>query len=277
MFSHHSNLAQVWEHLQGRHDIASLVREIIGQHSIDTSLLERDNRTIQEKFRAIGWIKTIFDSQRCYLTGLSTGVAACPPYILSCLLSPPLLLSTLMYLIHVKTDLFSSRTTLITRDLTRPRLVLAQTILSGFRLLLLHKEPLATNDLRRLQEAISQAWRDDRLFGAERFIVSDLFAEALNALEDPTRANPYQRERANAKLPMYAMGLVSCTRFLRVRSTFGLNHILGLLMRVWKRRWGAHLYLHFRLEDDPGYILCTALILPILCAERNDGVTYLQP
>lgn len=215
MFSQHLNLAQVWDHLQGRHDVASLVREIIGQHSLDTSLQERDPHTIQERSRAIGWIKIIFDSQRCYLNGLSTGVASCPPYVLPCLLSPALVLSTVMYLIHVKTELFSSRTTLMTRDFTRPRYILAQTILSGFRLLLLHKEPLATHDLRRLQEAITQAWRDDRLFGAERFIVSDLFAEILNALKEPMRENPYQRERANAKLPTYAAGLVSCMHFVR--------------------------------------------------------------
>lgn len=57
--------------------------------------------------------------------------------------------------------------------------------------------------------AINQAWRDDRLFGAERFIVSELFAEILNSLTEPSRENPYQREWTNAKLPTYAAGLVS--------------------------------------------------------------------
>lgn len=97
----------------------------------------------------------------------------------------------------------------MTREFTRPRHVLAQTILSGLRLLLLRKETLETDKVRRLHAAINQAWTDDRLFGAERFIVSELFAEILNALTEPSRENPYQREWTNAKLPTYAAGLVS--------------------------------------------------------------------
>lgn len=97
----------------------------------------------------------------------------------------------------------------MTREFTRPRHVLAQTILSGLRLLLLRKESVKGNDQRRLQNAINQAWSEDRLHGVERFIVSELFAEVLNALSEPARENPYAREWANAKLPAYAAGLVS--------------------------------------------------------------------
>jgi hypothetical protein len=203
----HRNLAQVWEHLQGRHDIANLLREIVGQHAIASH--DTESRSIEESIRTIGWIKIVFDFQRCYLSGIATGVADCPPYVLSCLLPPDLLFSTILYLISIKTSLFSSQTTLMTREFTRPRYILAQTILSGLRLLLLQKEGINANDQRRLQNAINQAWREDRLHGVERFIVCELFAEILNALSEPSRENPYAREWANAKLPAYAAGLVS--------------------------------------------------------------------
>lgn len=205
----HKNLADVWQHLQGRHDVANIVREIIGQHSIDTALQEDISTNAEESIRTIIWLKTIFDLQRCYLSGNATGVAECPPYVLSCLLPPDLLFSSILYLINVKTRLFPSQTTLMTREFTRLRHILAQTILSGLRLLLLRKESLATVHKRRLQNAVNSAWRDDRLFGMERFIVTEMFAEILNALNETTSENPYQQEWVNAKLPTYGAGLVS--------------------------------------------------------------------
>lgn len=204
----HRNLAEVWHHLEGRHDVANIVREIIGQQSVQSTLQEDESATIEESIRTIVWLKSVFDLQRCYLSGIATGVAECPPYVLSCLLPSELLFSSILYLINVKTALFSSQTTLMTREFTRPRHILAQTVLSGLRLLLLRKEGLAANDKRRLQNAINSAWRDDRLLGVERFIVSDLFAEVLNSFDEAWSENPYQREWANAKLPTYAAGLV---------------------------------------------------------------------
>ncbi|KAJ4347895.1 uncharacterized protein N0V89_009267 [Didymosphaeria variabile] len=224
----HRNLAQVWEHLQGRHDIANLLREIVGQHSIASH--DTESRSIEESIRTIGWIKIVFDAQRCYLSGIATGVAECPPYVLSCLLPPDLLFSTILYLINVKTSLFSSQTTLMTREFTRPRHILAQTILSGLRLLLLRKEGINANDKRRLQNAINQAWREDRLHGVERFIVAELFAEILNALNEPSRENPYAREWANAKLPTYAAGLYPLD--IRVE-TFVTPLIHGTMEEDW--------------------------------------------
>ncbi|KAF9731818.1 hypothetical protein PMIN03_008876 [Paraphaeosphaeria minitans] len=224
----HRNLAQVWEHLQGRHDIASLLREIVGQHSISSH--DTESRSIEEAIRTIGWIKIVFDSQRCYLSAIATGVAECPPYVLSYLLPPDLLFSTILYLINVKTGLFSSLTTLMTREFTRPRHILAQTILSGLRLLLLRKEGINADAQRRLQNAINQAWKDDRLHGVERFIVSELFAEVLNALSEPSRENPYAREWANAKLPTYAAGLYPLD--IRVE-TFVTSLIHGTMEEDW--------------------------------------------
>ena len=225
----HSSLAEVWQHLQGRHDVANIVREIIGQHSVESTLEEDVLRNTEVSVRTIIWLKTVFDLQRCYLSGTATGIAECPPYVASSLLPAELLFSTILYLINLKTKIFSSQTTLMTREFTRPRHILAQTILSGLRLLLLRKESLAATDKRRLQNAINSAWRDDRLHGAERFIVSDLFAEILNSLSEVSGQDPYQHERTNANLPTYAAGLVRSPQLTYCASNFSSTHwISGL-------------------------------------------------
>lgn len=213
----HKSLAEVWQHLQGRHDIASVLREIIGQHSIESTLLEDESRKTEESIRTVIWIKTIFDLQRCYLGGNATGVSDCPPYVLSCLLPSELLFSTIIYLINVKQRLFSSQTTLMTREFTRPRHILAQTLLSGLRLLLLRKEKITPQEARRLQTAINASWKDDRLHGVERFVVSGLFAAVLDAVNETARDNPYRTEWLNARLPTYAAGLVSILYILKWR------------------------------------------------------------
>lgn len=212
----HRKLAEVWTTLQGQHDAAAILREIIGLHSINLALNDQDSTNSNSSIQTIIWIKTIFDLQRCYLSGITNGVAECPPYVLSCLLPPDLLLSSILYLVDVKTRLFPSQTTLITKEFTRPRHILAQTILSGLRLLLLRKESVAAHDKRRLQKAINTAWKHDRLHGVERFIVSDLFAQILDTItagdQGVTREsadNPYITEWKNARLPTFGAGLVS--------------------------------------------------------------------
>ncbi|KAF2463644.1 uncharacterized protein BDR25DRAFT_319849 [Lindgomyces ingoldianus] len=89
----------------------------------------------------------------------------------------------------------------------RPRHILAQTLLSGLRLLLLRKENIAAHDKRRLQVSINTAWQHDRLHGVDRFVVSDLFAAILDSVNEISRENPYIQEWANARLPTYAAGL----------------------------------------------------------------------
>ncbi|KAF2274287.1 uncharacterized protein EI97DRAFT_435373 [Westerdykella ornata] len=214
MSLHHNKLAQVWISLQGRHDIAGILREIIGQQSIDSALNDNDAADSESSIEAVIWIKTIFDLQRCYLSGIANGAAECPPYVFSYLLPPELLLSSILYLVNLKTRLFPSQTTLITKEFTRPRQILAQTILSGLRLLLLKKEHVAPHGKRRLQKSINSAWQNDRLHGVERFIVSDLFAQILDSLatgaQDPAHTvpeNPYINEWRNARLPTFAAGL----------------------------------------------------------------------
>ncbi|KAF2710903.1 hypothetical protein K504DRAFT_500839 [Pleomassaria siparia CBS 279.74] len=226
----HTSLADVWQHLQGRHDIANILSEIIGLHSIESALLEDESRKTEESIRTVIWIKTIFDLQRCYLSGNATGVADCPPYVLSYLLPTELLFSTIIYLVNVKERLFSSQTTLMTREFTRPRHVLAQTLLSGLRLLLLRKDKVTAQEARRLQTTINASWKDDRLHGVERFVVSGLFAAILDSVNDTARDNPYHAEWVNARLPTYAAGLYP----LDIRpETFVTSLIHGTMEEDW--------------------------------------------
>ena len=208
MYRQHKKLAKVWTTLQGRHDIASIIREIIGKHAVD-SLGREGSHDVETSIQSIIWIKTILDWQRALLSGTSTGVAECPPHVLPYMLPSELLLSTIFYLVDIKTRAFPSQTTLITREFRRPRLILTQTLLSALRLLLLGKDSLNAYDKRRLRVAINAAWQHDRLHGVEEFIVSRVFAEILDSVNAATTENPYQRELSLARLPTYASGLVS--------------------------------------------------------------------
>ncbi|KAH7118008.1 hypothetical protein B0J11DRAFT_98340 [Dendryphion nanum] len=206
MSAQHKNLAEVWHLLQGRQDISNILRDIVGQLSLDLTSREDDSRIIEDATRRIIWIKTIFDLQRTYLNGNAKGLVGCPPYVLPYLLPAELLFSTILYLVNVKTKLFPSQA-VVTRDFRRPRHILAQSLLSGLRLLLLRKELLAAHDKRRLQASINAAWQHDRLQGIEGFIVSEIFAGALDLMNEPTLESPYAQEWGNAKLPTWEEGL----------------------------------------------------------------------
>ncbi|KAH7393020.1 hypothetical protein BKA66DRAFT_457420 [Pyrenochaeta sp. MPI-SDFR-AT-0127] len=207
MSSQHRNLAAVWEHLAGRTDISDTLREITGHHALQSALHEDEHGHADDASQTIVWIKTIFDLQRCYLSGISSSTSGCPPNLTSCLLPPELLFSSILYLLEVKIRSFPSQTSEITSDLTLPRLVLAQTILSGVRLLLSRRENLSSRQIERLKSAIKKAWDGDNVDGVERFITKELFATILELLEDSSHVDSHQTERAKARLPTYATGL----------------------------------------------------------------------
>ncbi|KAF2660137.1 hypothetical protein K491DRAFT_688460 [Lophiostoma macrostomum CBS 122681] len=206
MYSQHKQLAKVWTSLQRRHDIASILHEIIGQHVVVS--LDRDgSQNVDDSIRIIIWIKTVLDLQRGLLSGTSRGVTECPSYVLPCILPSELLLSTVFYLVDTKTRAFPRGSILISRNFRRLSLLLAQTLLSGLRLVSLKKVNLDIHDTSRLRVAINAAWQYDRLDGVEQFIVSRLFAEILDSLNAATTEDPYQQELVQARIPTYASGL----------------------------------------------------------------------
>lgn len=207
MSSQHRNLAAVWKRLLGRYDISATICEITGQNLL-LNLLRNDEQHSQELLGTTIWIKTIFDLERCYLSGTTTGVSECSPNVSPCLLPQELLLSSILYLIDTKTRLFPAQDQLIDEELVQSRLILAQAVLSGLRLLILRKQCLPEHHLRRLQVAIENAWKYDRVEGVERLVTQQIFPLIFRSLHDPEYPDQYRKERSTVQLPSYSAGLV---------------------------------------------------------------------
>ena len=206
----------VFERLHSRHDIADVLRDIIAKHALDSSLLqlqENSASNTESSICVIVWIKVIFDLQRTYLQAC-TGVNECPPYLLPCLIPSELVFSTIMYLIQVKLRLFPNQTNIITREFAKQRYFIAQTLLSGLRLLLLRNEGLHPQKKSLLQSTISAAWQQERFYEAEQFVVSEVFSEVLDLIRPIECPNEHFRPLepaswSKANLPTFSAGLVS--------------------------------------------------------------------
>jgi hypothetical protein len=203
--SQHSNLAIVWEHLLGRNDLPEVLREIIGQHALQRTFIEHEAQPSDEAHETIIWIKTIFDLQRCYLNGHTIGASNIPSQLSAWLLPPDLLLSSVLYLIGTKSRMITSETS----QEAIQRTILVQTVLSGLRLLLWHKQRISPDAKWRLQSAVVKAWKDDHMPEIESCIVQQVFPTILDVLKDTDHVDAYRMERENAGLPTYASGLVS--------------------------------------------------------------------
>ncbi|OAL55463.1 hypothetical protein IQ07DRAFT_582945 [Pyrenochaeta sp. DS3sAY3a] len=206
MSPQHRNLAAVWEHLLERDDISTTLCEITGQNSLQNLLLDQEQRS-REALQTIIWIKTIFDLQRCYLSGTIAGVSECSPNLSPCLLPQELILSSILYLIDIKTRTFLPEGQRIDGKFADSRLILAETVLSGLRLLLLRNQNLLERHRRRLEIAIENAWKDDRSEGVECLVAQQIFPLILRSLRDSDFSDQYQKERLSAQLPKYSIGL----------------------------------------------------------------------
>ena len=211
MFLQHRNHAALWENLAGQSNISDTLREITGQHALQSAIQGHEQWHANGSIQHIIWIKTILDLQRCYLSGISQGVSECPPNVSACLLPLDLLFSSILYLLDVKARSFSYSNTISKGDMPLANLIVAQTIVSGLRLLLLRKEALSQRQRQQLQSAIHVSWRDEDVQGAERFITQEILVAMLDSLNDPNHVDPYQTERAKAQIPSYATGLVRLT------------------------------------------------------------------
>lgn len=199
-------IAEVWEGLQNRNDISSVLREIIGQHTLDLLHLKV---TTFDSFRPILWIKALFDLQRTYLQA-TAGAQDCP---VPGLLPTELIFSSLMYLLHVKTKLFPAVAT-PDQDWAVQRLLLAHTLLSGVRLLLLRNEFIEPAEVKRLERALEAVWHEKNLPETEHFIISELLPEALDmdAPSEDQAGRDYATSLRQVGVPSFADGLVSLIR-----------------------------------------------------------------
>jgi hypothetical protein len=212
----HQIVAAVWEQL-GRHDIANIVREILGQHAVDLALQWHDGliSNMEELMHAVCWLKAIFDLQRTYLQG-QTGVDGCHPYLVRFLLPADLVFSTIMYLVQVKLRLFPSATATIL-EYSKYRYFLAKTLLSGVRVLLLRNEPLSAEKKYNLERAIRAAWQrqQSHLSPPERHLVLEVLPEAIYRIPAMGSGAQLQSDRQlwlnfldKADIPSCVTGLV---------------------------------------------------------------------
>lgn len=208
----HQLVAAVWDLLEGRHDVANILREVVGQHVTDLAMLQLQEDLIahiEPLMRIVAWIKTIFDLQRSYLQA-TTGADELHPYLAACLIPSDLVFSTLMYLIQVKSRLFPSGTMTI-REFSKHRYFIAQTLLSGLRLLLLRNECLSAEKKHNMERAINSVWQHPRLSPVEQFVVSELIPEAIDALRssEPPGSHYASPDQHSSSIPTFTAGLVS--------------------------------------------------------------------
>ncbi|EHA21878.1 hypothetical protein ASPNIDRAFT_41197 [Aspergillus niger ATCC 1015] len=203
----HPLVAAVWEQL-GRRDLAHILREIIGEHALDIALYQQDAKaSVEPLTRSVFWIKTIFDAQRTYLQGLSH-VRDCHPYFLPYLLPTETIFSALMYLVKVKVELFPSHKT-TDGDFIRYRLLIAHTLLTGIRVLLLRGEAIDTDRKFQFERAMRAAWRNPDLSNVERFLISDFLPKALTSIGSPdlSTSQAFLLDCGKPYLPPFATGL----------------------------------------------------------------------
>lgn len=209
----HQHLAAVWDQLQGRHDVANILREIIGQHVADLAVLQLQEDLVahvESLMRPVAWIKVIFDLQRAYLQATSGKENSASHG----LLPSETVFSTLMYLIQVKSRLFPTQTLTI-REFAKYRYFTGQTLLSGLRLLLLLNEYLPASKKSNLERAVTAVWQHARLPESEQFLIFDLLPSAIDCIRT-SRPDDDRDAPSGAVynfLPTYAEGLVSTDRF----------------------------------------------------------------
>jgi hypothetical protein len=86
-----------------------------------------------------------------------------------------------MYLLHVKTILFPGRRTEAAPKWTAEHVLLVHTLLSGLRLYILRREPIAPEKLQHLEETLVAVWSDQSDPPECEFVIHELFPEALDA------------------------------------------------------------------------------------------------
>jgi hypothetical protein len=204
----HQLVAALWEQLR-RHDLANILREIIGQHALDLSVLYLQEDPIPDptpSMRTVFWIKTFFDLQRTYLQGNTAGHDT-DPLVVPYLLPSDLVYSTIMFMIQLKTRLFPGHSA-TQGDFSSQRLDILQTILSGVRVILLRKETLPAEKKYTLAKALHTAWHHGRLSEGEKCLVYELLPEGIDQIPqyemEDVPVSPF-----DARLPPWSSGLVN--------------------------------------------------------------------
>jgi hypothetical protein len=158
---------KVWMLLESRFDTTSILKEILGDHSIHSMGQRKDHRLHALAFRLVVRLKVLFDMQRTYLQ-------SCNPSDESraSLIEPSVLLATIHEVIQIGFEVHNSEIQTSTDHLPQPSLI-AATALSGLRALMLHSD--TSVDAALVQEVSNdiRKWkRKARKYELETFILS---------------------------------------------------------------------------------------------------------
>jgi hypothetical protein len=201
----HQSIAGIWAVLHGRRDIDNILREIVGQYSLDISKHREDHEKARTRaFTYIVALRAIFDLQRAYLQSSDTGSRS-----QTCLAQPHLLLSILSHLLEVKATLFCASHALLEHD--HHCSYIGQTLLSGLRSLMLHPTKLSRKEYNEFTHRFEDVWSSERLCEVDHFTINRLCHRMLAALADESHGHVYSLPACGVvKFPDFYSGLVSC-------------------------------------------------------------------
>jgi hypothetical protein len=179
----HQDFAKVWIQLEKRADIDNILRELIGQHALETSTLGHDSeRLLTSSLHLAVYMKTIFDLQRLYALHPESSRLS------SHLLQAKQLLLAIIYLIKLKSGLFrhsQASTADATPQCEEYRSFMAQALVSGLRALLLRKYQMSPDERNHLRQAFEESWGSDRDVALDDFLIRTLCPKMLDELCSP--------------------------------------------------------------------------------------------
>jgi hypothetical protein len=175
----HLHFAEVWIQLEKRTDIDNILCELIGQHTLESSILGNDSdELLNSTLRLAVYVKAIFDLQRTY--SLPSGSSWHSPH----LLRPKQLFLAIVYLIRLKSRVFRQSSAPTTRYVEQ-RSFMAQALVSGLRALWLRKYQLCADERIQLRHAFQEAWGGYEVAGFDSFLIRTLCPKMLEELSCP--------------------------------------------------------------------------------------------
>jgi hypothetical protein len=202
----HAHLAEVWIQLEKRTDIDNVLCELVGQHSLESSVMDDgSDELLDSALRLAVYVKAIFDLQRTY----SFPQASLQQHPLH-FLRPRQLFLAIVYLIRLKIRVFRQPNAPTTYYVEQ-RSFMAQVIVSGLRALWLRKYQLSPDEVLQLRGAYHEAWGGDDVAGFDGFLIQTLCPKMFDELSCPSSSlsNPACGE---VELRDYDTGLVSALR-----------------------------------------------------------------
>jgi hypothetical protein len=191
----HQPFTAIWIQLETRTDIDNILRELIGQHSLESSVLIDSDDLLKSSLRLTVFLKVIFDLQRAYPQGSLY------------LLQPRQLFRAIVYLLRIKSGVFRPSEDTSTQYVTQ-RSFMAQALVSGLRALWLRNYTFSDDEITQLRSTFQEAWDGDELNDHDTFLIRNLCCMILEKLSDPPSELSSLACR-EVQLRDYSMGLVS--------------------------------------------------------------------